>query len=384
MKSLRRSPSRSVNAKDTPPRMKISESILIALAEPVLVLDSSLLTVMANRAFCEALMISPEELRERSVHDLLAVEDAHPRLRPVLEAVVAHHCCVEGVEIEFSVPPSDPIIFLMNVRRFQTQVSPRDLVLVELRDITREKEAQRKIMELNRALQLRGAELQGINEELESFTHSASHDLRTPLRLTNKIAYLLLQDHGELLPPGAADKIHMILDSTREMGKLIEDLLAFSQVKHEPMKKRFVDLQRLAREALRELRGEQQGRNLEIVLDDIPPCDADRALLKQVFLNLLANSLKFTRHQEHAEIRIGAEILDGNEAYFVRDNGVGFAEEYAEEIFQPFRRLHKAHDFEGSGIGLALVKRIVEHHGGRIWARSLPGQGATFYFTLKP
>lgn len=362
--------------------MLISESILSALTEPILVLDDSLKAVMANRAFCSTLMISPDDLKDQSVHDLATFEDVHPRLRPVLEAVIAHNFHAEGVEIECTQPPEERLVLQLNVRRVHAEEGPVDLILVELRNITREKEAERKILALNTALQLHGTTLQGINEELESFTHSASHDLRTPLRLTNKIAYLLLQDYGEHLPPGATDKIHMILDSTREMGKLIEDLLAFSQVKHEPMKKRSVDMQRLAREAVRELRSEQQGRNLDISIDEIPPCDADRALLKQVFLNLLANALKFTRPCERAEIRVGFNPSDAGPVYFVQDNGVGFGEQHAESIFLPFHRLNKRQDFEGSGIGLALVKRIITHHAGRIWAESEPGVMTTFHFTL--
>lgn len=362
--------------------MKVSHAILGALAEPVLVLNDSLRVVMANRAFYDTLMISPGELEGKSVHDLVAIETLHLPLKYVLDAVVAHDCCAEGLEIECALPPSQHLVLLLNVRRVQTEEGQANLVLVELRDITREKEHERIIMELNAALQQHGAKLQGINEELESFTHSASHDLRTPLRLTNKIAYLLLQDHGAQLPPGAAGKIHMILDSTREMGKLIEDFLAFAEVKHEPMKKQRVDLRRPAREAIRELRGEQQGRTLEIVVDDLPPCDADRALLKQVFLNLLANALQLTRPCESAEIRVGYRESGDNTVYFVQDNGVRLEVQHAESIFLPFHRLHKAHYFEGWGIGLALVKRIVEHHAGRIWAESEPGERTTFYFTL--
>ena len=362
--------------------MMISESILSALTEPVLVLDDSLKAVMANRAFCSTLMISPEELKDQSVHDLATFEDVHPRLRPVLAAVIANNFHAEGVEIECTLPPEERLVLQLNVRRVHAEEGPQDLVLVELRNITREKEAEEKILDLNAALQVHGTALEGINEELESFTHSASHDLRTPLRLTNKIAYLLLQDYGDRLPPGATDKIHMILDSTREMGKLIEDLLAFSQVKHEPMKKRSVDMHRLAREAVRELRSEQQGRILDIEIDEIPPCEADRALLKQVFLNLLANALKFTRPCQRAEIRVGSAQAEDGTIYFVRDNGVGFDAQFAESIFLPFHRLNKRQEFEGSGIGLALVNRIIKHHAGRIWAESEPGVMTTFYFTL--
>jgi len=362
--------------------MKIAESILSALTRPVLLLDGTLRAVRANPAFYEALGIAPGQLEGKSVQDLVAANGDQLALRTVLEAVVSHNSNVEDVEILCTIPPRTRKVLSVTARRVTVGEDLAEMVLVELRDITGEKETERRIQELNDALQQHGAELERINRELESFTHSVSHDLRSPLRLTNKIAHLLLQDHGAQLPAGAVEKIHMILNSTREMGKLIEDLLTFSQVKREPIRKRRVDVRRLAQEALEELQDEQQGREVAIVIDELPPCRADRALLKQVFLNVLANALKFTRPRERPEIHVGFNQPDGETVYFVRDNGVGFDMIYSESMFLAFHRLHKAHDFEGSGIGLALVKRIIERHTGRIWAEGQPDQGATFYFTL--
>lgn len=251
-----------------------------------------------------------------------------------------------------------------------------------LLDISEKKKAELRIQELNDALIQHGIELEKANQELESFTHSVSHDLRTPLRLMNKIAHLLIAENGPQLPAGALDKIQMILISTQETGKLVEDLLAFSQISREPMKKRRVDLRRLAREALAELRDECEGRDVEVVVEELPSCRADRALLKQVFLNLLANALKFTQPRERAEIRVGFSQSNGETIYFVHDNGVGFDETYSESLFVAFHRLHRTQHFKGSGVGLALVKRIVERHDGRIWAEGEVDRGATFYFTL--
>jgi signal transduction histidine kinase len=141
-------------------------------------------------------------------------------------------------------------------------------------------------------------------------------------------------------------------------------------------------MKRLVREAVRELRHELQGRSVEFIVDEIPPSKADRALLKQVLLNLLANAIKFTRPCHHAEIRVGFVTAEVGNVYFVQDNGVGFNMEFAESIFAPFHRLNKRQDFEGTGIGLALVRRIVDHHGGRIWAESQPGVLTTFYFHI--
>lgn len=240
------------------------------------------------------------------------------------------------------------------------------MILVELRDITTQRETERRIQELNEALQEHAASLEAINLELEAFTHSVSHDLRTPLRLTNKIAHLLLQDHATRLPDDAVEKVNMILDSTREMAKLIEDLLTFSRVSREPMKKRRVDLGRLARKALEELHEEQLGREVNIEMQDIG--SRPRGPGPQVFVNLLANALKFTRPREKAQVVVGRKTNGGEMVYFVRDNGVGFDMAEYDSLFLPFHRLHKAEAFEGSGVGLALVRRVIERHSGRIWA----------------
>jgi signal transduction histidine kinase len=365
-----------------PKPMKIAETILSALAEPVLVLDGTLRAVMANPALYNILSIVPGQLVGKLIQELIAEENGNPRLGTIFNAVLAHNCNVDGVEIICAIPPDTRKIFSVSARRVTVEESSVELVLVELRDVTHEKETEQRVQILNEALERHAVELEEINNELESFTHSASHDLRTPLRLTNKIAHLMLHDHGSELSAGATEKLHMILNSTHEMGKLIEDLLSFSQVTREPMKKRRVDVRRLAREALDELLDQYRGRDVQIVIDELPPCQADRALLKQVILNLLANALKFTRPREHAEIHVGFRQFHGEVVYFVQDNGIGFDTRHAESIFVAFHRLHRARGIEGFGVGLALVKRIIERHGGRIWADAKIDGGATFYFTL--
>lgn len=362
--------------------MKISESILRALRGPVLVLDGSLRAVLANTAFYDLLQIGPGELEGKPVQDLIAGGNAQPQLRTVLDTVVRNDSNVEDLEIECAIPPRTQKVLSVNAHRLPVGEEGGELVLVELRDITREKETEQRITSLNDVLELHGIKLESINKDLESFADYISHDLRTPLRLTNKIAHLLLQDHDGQLPAGAIEKINMILDSTQEMAKLIEALLLFSHVNREPIRKRRVDMRRLAHEALEELRTEQQARNVEVVIDELPPCKADRVLLKQVLLNVLANAMKFTQPCGQPEIHVGFSQANRETVYFVRDNGVGFDMRHAESMFLPFHRLHKTQHFEGSGIGLALVKRIIERHAGRIWAESGVDQGATFYFTL--
>ena len=367
---------------DEPRPMRVTSTILNALAEPVLVLDSSLRAVMANRALYHALNITPLQLEGKSLEELVSIESDYPRVKAILDAVLANDGTVESIVIECTLPPSKRMMMLMNARHLTTEESPTGLVLVELRDVTREREAAQIISELNLALQRHGAVLEGINGELETFTHTASHDLRSPLRITNKIAHLLLLEHGGELSAAAVEKTRLIIESTDEMGTLLEDLLLFAQAKHIPIQRHLVDMRHLALEAIKELQNEGEGESPDLVIDDLPPIEADRTLVKQVFLNLLGNALKFSRSPKRTEIRVGFVPFHSTVAYFVQDNGVGFHMDHAKALFVAFRRLHKQYGYKGSGIGLALVKRIIEHHDGSVWAESSPGKGSTFYFTL--
>lgn len=361
--------------------MRVAESILAALAEPVLVLDEAFRAVLANSSFYKTFGIAPGNVQGRPLAELVAQEAGQLQLWSVLDAVVKLDTQAHDVEIECITPPDTRKVLSVSAKWLTAEEDRSALVIVEFRDITGEKAADQRVKELNDASLRHAVVLEEINNELESFAYSVSHDLRTPLRLMNKIAHLLIEEHGDQLPAGATDKIQMILNSTQEMGKLVSDLLALSQVVREPMKKRRVDARRLAREALAELQ-EADAKEGAVIIDDLPACRADRALLKQVFLNLLANALKFTQPRERPEIRVGFTQSDGETVYFVRDNGVGFDMSKSEFLFVAFHRFHNRTDFPGSGVGLALVKRIVDRHGGRVWAESEVDRGSTFYFTL--
>jgi signal transduction histidine kinase len=231
-------------------------------------------------------------------------------------------------------------------------------------------------------LKQRAAELNYANKELEAFTYSVSHDLRAPLRAIDGFSRILLDKYSAHLDEEGQRYLRMVGANTRQMGELIDDLLSFSRLNRQAMSLEEVELTSLARLALRELERKQDGREVEIILRDLPACRADPVLMKQVFVNLLSNALKFTGKLEKARIEIGCERRENEAVFFVRDNGVGFDMRYAGKLFGVFQRLHRAEDFEGTGVGLAIVQRIIHRHGGRVWAEAEVDRGATFYFTL--
>ena len=238
--------------------------------------------------------------------------------------------------------------------------------------------------DLEQRVRERTAELEAANDELEAFCSSAAHDLRTPIRAITGIADILLAHHADGLPPDARRHLTQIRDGSSEMSQLITDLLAFSRLGRQALTRATVDLGQLCRKVFAELAEERAGRHVELRLEPLPAAHGDPALLRVVVTNLLANALKYTRPRDPAIIEVGVTRQPDEAApvYFVRDNGVGFDLQNADKLFGLFKRLHHAHEFEGTGVGLATVRRIVERHGGRIWAEAAPDAGATFFFTL--
>jgi PAS domain S-box-containing protein len=255
------------------------------------------------------------------------------------------------------------------------------------RDITQRKLAEAKINQLNADLETRVIErtvqLEAANKELEAFSYSVSHDLRAPLRAMDGFSKIVLEDYGPQLPEGCRQDLQTIRDGAQKMGKLIDDLLTFSRLNQLPLSKQTVDTGKLVRGVLEDLNSQRNGHQIEFRIADLPPCQADPALLKQVWVNLLSNALKYSGKRESALVEVGCALEKGRNVYFVRDNGTGFDMKYANKLFGVFQRLHRAEDFEGTGVGLAIVQRVIRRHGGRIWAQSVLDRGATFYFTLE-
>jgi signal transduction histidine kinase/DNA-binding response OmpR family regulator len=228
----------------------------------------------------------------------------------------------------------------------------------------------------------RTARLKMLNAELETYSDSVSHDLRAPLRHIGGYLEMIRDDQGNALTDSSRRHLAVIADAARRMETLIEDLLEFSRMGRTELHHARVNMNRLVEEVRQELLPETNNRAILWDIGDLPEMNVDRALVKQVWSNLIGNALKYTRQRPRAEIRVGGVAGEGESIFFVEDNGVGFDMQDASKLFGAFQRLHRQDEFEGSGIGLANVRRIVERHGGRTWAKAEPDRGATFYFTL--
>lgn len=253
-------------------------------------------------------------------------------------------------------------------------------------DITRQKEADDKIRQFNEELEQRvterTAELEAANTELESFSYSISHDLRAPLLRISGFADILQTEATATLDEKSLKHLQTIIDGVHQMSGLIDALLDFSRMGRAEMRREKVSAARLVEETRRELARETEGREIEWTVGELPEVRGDPIMLRQVFVNLISNALKYSRSRSPAKIEIGAKTEGKETVYFIRDNGVGFDMKYADKLFGVFQRLHPAREFEGTGIGLANVQRILRRHGGRIWAESIPDRGATFYFSI--
>jgi signal transduction histidine kinase len=274
-----------------------------------------------------------------------------------------------GVRAPITTNAAEIVVLIEAFNEMLEQIQERDTALQGVRD------------ELELRVAQRTAQLEAVNRELESFTYSVAHDLRAPLRHIQGFADALIEDCADLEPAGRGH-LNRIIESTRRMDQLISDLLGLAQVGRQELHFQDVDLNSLVRQVLDVMDPETRGREIEWRVGDLPVLGCDPGLIKLVYYNLLSNAVKYTRPRCPAIIEAGQTTRDGEPILFVRDNGVGFNMKYAHKLFGVFERLHKREDFEGTGVGLAIVQRIIHKHGGRIWAEAAIDEGATFFFTL--
>jgi two-component system sensor kinase len=250
----------------------------------------------------------------------------------------------------------------------------------------RRRQAEEEIRRLNEELEARvkarTAELEFANREMEAFSYSVSHDLKAPIRAIQGFSRMLVGEHAAKLDAEGLRLLQVVCDNTTLMHHLIDDLLALSRLGRLQIRKSVINLTAMVRQIFDQLRTQTPERDLRLTVGDLPPALGDQSLLNQVMMNLLGNAVKFTKSRETAVIEVGGRTEGKEDIYYVKDNGVGFDERYADKLFGVFQRLHDGEEFEGTGVGLSIVKRIVQRHGGRVWAEGKVGEGATFYFAL--
>lgn len=290
---------------------------------------------------------------------------------------------VKAITAAVSVATAILLVFL--VPKALALPSPAELQqanAVLQKEITERKLAVERAQKLNADLQLKTTQLEAANKELEAFSYSVSHDLRAPLRHIDGFIELLKTETGENLSTAGQQYLTVISNSARRMGTLIDDLLIFSRMSRAEMQPRSIKMEQLVTESRIEVMRDASGRTIEWNIGPLPEMKIDEILFRQIWLNLLSNAVKYTRNRARAEVAIGCVDRGHEYEFFVKDNGAGFDMKYASKLFGIFQRLHRQEEFEGNGIGLANVRRIVARHGGRTWAEAEVDSGATFYFTL--
>lgn len=340
----------------------------------------------SNRPFQELVGYDADELKLLTYEDLTPPRWHEPEQRIIAEQVLARGYSdlyeKEYYHRDGTIIPIEIRTFL--VRDDQERPSAMWAIVRDISERKRNEERARYINEeLERGVAERTGQLRESLRHMESFCYSISHDLRAPLRAIDGYVGMLTETAEPLLAAAERQYLQRISANVRRMGQLIDDLLIFSRLSRQELRKREVALAPLVREIFAELRESEAERQIELLIGDLPPCQADPSLLRQIMVNLLDNALKFTRGQPTARIEVGSRLAGTVRQYYVRDNGTGFDMAYRGKLFGVFQRLHGAEEFEGTGVGLAIVRNIVERHGGQVGAESVPDAGALFWFTLE-
>jgi PAS domain S-box-containing protein len=353
------------------------DGILILDAETGMVVD-------VNPFLVTTLGFSHEQFMAKAIWELGFFKDIWANAEKFAELKEKEYVRYENLPLETVDGQKIEVEFVSNVY----SVNGRKVIQCNVRDVTARRKAEEAVRRLNAELEQRviqrTAELQEANKELEAFSYSVSHDLRAPLRAMDGFSQAVLEDYGPQLPEEGRRGLQTIREEAQKMGTLIDDLLTFSRLSRLPLQKQKVNNDKLVRSVVDDLSAQQTKRQIEVRVGELPESVGDPALLKQVWINLLSNAFKYTRHRAAALVEAGCLRESGEDIYFVRDNGTGFDMRYASKLFGVFQRLHRAEDYEGTGVGLAIVQRIVHRHGGRVWADAAVNRGATFFFTLDP
>jgi PAS domain S-box-containing protein len=357
--------------------------LLESMPDGIIIVDKAGRIVLANHQAERLFGYDRGELRGKSLETLLPqrFRRSHAGHRAQYDSQ-PHRRALGAAPVDLYGQRKDGVEFPVDISLSPLETQDGTLTVSSIRDITERKRAEQALQEKNLELGKRTSELHAANQELEAFTHSISHDLRAPLRAIGGFSKMLLQDHGPHLPAEGQRLLNVVCSSADQMRQMIDNLLKFSRLGRQALSIQSVNVSGLVHEVIEELRKEEKAGTVQVQVSDLPPCQADPALLKQVFVNLLSNAVKFTSSRENPRVEVGHRIQDEAKVYFVSDNGVGFDMRYADKLFGVFQRLHDEEQFEGTGVGLSIVQRIIHRHGGKVWADAEEGKGATFYFTL--
>jgi PAS domain S-box-containing protein len=358
----------------------LSDALIGTMPAIFFLCDRSYRLVRWNDELKRRFGVPDRELSKVSVLDFFGPQDRQPAARMIDAAFEHGH---QEAEARLQLRDASPY-YLLTARPIE--IDGATYAVGVGFDITDRKQAEQEVRRLNEQLERRvaerTAELEAANRELESFSYSVSHDLSAPLRGIDGFSRMLEEDFADKVDDNGKNYIHRIRAGTQRMQRLIDDLLSLSRVARDEMRCEQFDLSALAAEILGEIRNSQPSREVETLIAPNLTVTADQNLMRIAIENLLRNAWKFTAKHERAHIEVGVLLKDGKTVYFVRDDGAGFDMRYATKLFGPFQRMHRVSDFEGTGVGLAIVSRIIHRHGGQIWAEAVVEQGATFYFTL--
>jgi len=341
-----------------------------SISDPISIHDEEFRVIRANRAFAETLGMKDKEFLGKKCYELIHGSQGPWPNCPHRQCML----CKKTVTEEFLEPRLGRYLLASCSPLFDFKNQYIGTVHT-VKDLTERNRAMEE-------LKSRTAELEEANSDLESFTYSVSHDLRSPLRAIDGFTNMLLRDIGDKLDPESKRKFNVIRNNAEKMDNLIDDLLNLSRTGRAALFQSRIDVHSLVIDIWKELRAGNPARSLEIKIDKLPPASGDSALLRQVFSNVLGNAVKFTSKRDHSIIEVAGSVSDGFNTYWVKDNGAGFDMNYCDQLFGVFRRLHSEREFKGTGVGLAIVKKIIQKHGGKVWAEAKPGEGATFYFTI--
>jgi PAS domain S-box-containing protein len=359
-----------------------AESIVETIREPLVVLDTNLRVISVNHSFCQTFKVTPEDAGGKLIYDLGNRQWNIPKLKVLLEEVIPRNNQFQNFEVDHEFPAIGRRTMLLNARQIYSKGIGAQMILLAIEDITERKKAEDEIKRLNEDLKHRALELEAAYKELETFSYSISHDLRNPLLVIGGFSRVLLERYSNHLDAKGQQFLSMIHSNTQKMLQLIDDLLTFSRSEHQQMKPSDIDMGELAKAVFAELKSIIPEQTLLLDIKALPPACGDQSMIRQVFTNLLSNAIKFTGPKGAGVIEIGCMVKENQDIYYVKDNGVGFDMQYAGKLFGVFQRHHTVDEFEGTGVGLAIVQRIIERHGGQVWAEGKVNEGATFYFTL--